>query len=322
MRGVRSLGLVGLYVASQVAALLLALPFRSEGLATTSNPNSPTAPLFLIGVIIVAPLFILFFARMNGGLAAIRWVILLGISFSLLFTLTAAFTLLLPQSYLIPPQMVGTFVQPAMILATASAVLLLAALLLEPQWWVVDFVGFVAAGSLIALFGISFSILPAVILLVALAIYDAVAVYGTKHMISLAEAVTEMKLPILLVMPSDAGFDYTRPGGLAKQRARPVEEREALFMGLGDVVFPGILVVAAYVWLPSRAVLGAIGGNLIVAIGALLGSLVGYALLMRLVGGGNPQAGLPLLNGGALAGYFLTFLIVFHTFGFGLNTAL
>ncbi|MCI4364060.1 MAG: hypothetical protein L3K13_07170 [Thermoplasmata archaeon] len=322
MRGVRSLGLVGLYVASQVAALLLALPFRSEGLATTSNPNSPTAPLYLIAVIVIAPLFILFFAKLNGGLAAIRWVILLGISFSLLFTLTAAFTVLLPQVYLIPPQEVGTFASPATLLATASAVLLLAALLLEPQWWVVDFVGFVAAGSLIALFGISFSILPAVILLVALAVYDAVAVYGTKHMISLADAVTEMKLPILLVMPAAAGFDYTQPGGLKKQRARPVEEREALFMGLGDVVFPGILVVAAYVWLPSKAVLGAVGGNLLVAIGALLGSLVGYAILMRLVGGGNPQAGLPLLNGGALAGYFLTFLLVFRTFGFGLNLTL
>ncbi|MCI4345210.1 MAG: hypothetical protein L3K07_00420 [Thermoplasmata archaeon] len=322
MRGVRSLGLVGLYVASQVAALLLALPFRSEGLATTSNPNSPTAPLYLIAVIVIAPLFILFFAKLNGGLAAIRWVILLGISFSLLFTLTAAFSLLLPQVYLLPPQEVGTFVSPATVLATASAVLLLAALLLEPQWWVVDFVGFVAAGSLIALFGISFSILPAVILLVALAVYDAVAVYGTKHMISLADAVTEMKLPILLVMPAGPGFDYTQPGGLKKQRARPVEEREALFMGLGDVVFPGILVVAAYVWLPSKAVLGAVGGNLVVAIGALLGSLVGYAFLMHLVGGGNPQAGLPLLNGGALAGYFLTFLLVFHTFGFGLNLAL
>ncbi|MCI4338266.1 MAG: hypothetical protein L3J72_03075, partial [Thermoplasmata archaeon] len=241
----------------------------------------------------------------------------------LLFTLSAAFSLLLPQVYLLPPAEIGTWVSPASLLAVVTAVLLLAALLLEPQWWVVDLVGFVAAGSLIALFGISFSILPTVILLVALAVYDAVAVYGTKHMISLAEAVTEMKLPILLVMPSEAGFDYTRPAGtLTAQRARPVEEREALFMGLGDVVFPGIMVVAAYAWLPTRAVLGGIGGNLVVAIGALLGSLVGYAVLMRLVARGNPQAGLPLLNGGALAGYALTFLLVFHSAGFGLTSGL
>ncbi|MCI4341141.1 MAG: hypothetical protein L3K11_02020 [Thermoplasmata archaeon] len=323
MRGVRSLGLVGLYIGSQIVALLLALPFRAAGYATNSNPSSPTAPLFLILVIVLAPIGILLVVRYKGGLNAIRWLILLGISFSLLFTLSAAFSLLLPQVYLLPPAEIGTWVSPASLLAVVTAVLLLAALLLEPQWWVVDLVGFVAAGSLIALFGISFSILPTVILLVALAVYDAVAVYGTKHMISLAEAVTEMKLPILLVMPSEAGFDYTRPAGtLTAQRARPVEEREALFMGLGDVVFPGIMVVAAYAWLPTRAVLGGIGGNLVVAIGALLGSLVGYAVLMRLVARGNPQAGLPLLNGGALAGYALTFLLVFHSAGFGLTSGL
>ncbi|MCI4334745.1 MAG: hypothetical protein L3K04_03855 [Thermoplasmata archaeon] len=323
MRGVRSLGLVGLYIGSQIVALLLALPFRAAGYATNSNPSSPTAPLFLILVIVLAPIGILLVVRYKGGLNAIRWLILLGISFSLLFTLSAAFSLLLPQVYLLPPAEIGTWVSPASLLAVVTAVLLLAALLLEPQWWVVDLVGFVAAGSLIALFGISFSILPTVILLAALAVYDAVAVYGTKHMISLAEAVTEMKLPILLVMPSEAGFDYTRPAGtLTAQRARPVEEREALFMGLGDVVFPGIMVVAAYAWLPTRAVLGGIGGNLVVAIGALLGSLVGYAVLMRLVARGNPQAGLPLLNGGALAGYALTFLLVFHSAGFGLTSGL
>jgi presenilin-like A22 family membrane protease len=323
MRGLRSLGLVGLYVGSQVVALLLALPFRAAGYATTSNPGSPTAPLYLIAVIVLAPIGILLVARYRGGLAAIRWVILLGIGFSLLFTLSAAFSLLFPQVYLLPPAEVGSFVSPASLLAITAAVLLLGTLLLEPHWWVVDFVGFVAAGSLIALFGISFSILPVIILLVALAIYDAIAVYGTKHMVSLAEAVTEMKLPILLVMPAEVGFDYTRPAQtLTTQRARPVEEREALFMGLGDVVFPGILVVAAYAWLPTHTVFAGIGGNLLVAVGALVGSLLGYAVLMRLVSGGNPQAGLPLLNGGALAGYLITFLLVFHSLGFGLSAGL
>ncbi|MCI4338538.1 MAG: hypothetical protein L3J72_04480, partial [Thermoplasmata archaeon] len=97
MRGVRSLGLVGLYIGSQIVALLLALPFRAAGYATNSNPSSPTAPLFLILVIVLAPIGILLVVRYKGGLNAIRWLILLGISFSLLFTLSAAFSLLLPQ---------------------------------------------------------------------------------------------------------------------------------------------------------------------------------------------------------------------------------
>ncbi|MFI5413532.1 MAG: presenilin family intramembrane aspartyl protease, partial [Candidatus Lutacidiplasmatales archaeon] len=100
---------------------------------------------------------------------------------------------------------------------------------------------------------------------------------------------------------------------------QPTEERQALFMGLGDVVIPGTLIVSAFIWLPtSPGVLG-VGANLWAALGALAGSLVGYGLLMRLVLRGNPQAGLPLLNGGALVGYALTYVLLFHSLTLGLT---
>ncbi len=38
-----------------------------------------------------------------------------------------------------------------------------------------------------ALFGISFGLLPAILLLSVLAVYDAISVYGTEHMLDLAE---------------------------------------------------------------------------------------------------------------------------------------
>jgi presenilin-like A22 family membrane protease len=40
---------------------------------------------------------------------------------------------------------------------------------------------------------------------------------------------------------------------------------------------------------------------------------------MRLVARGNPQAGLPLLNGGALVGYAIGYLLLFHSLGLGLG---
>lgn len=319
MRSLRPLGLVGLYIGAQVAALALALPFRAAGLQTTSNPGSATAPLYLIAIIVAAPVGILLVARVQGGLSALRWVILIGIAGSLTFTLSAAFQVLLPTWVFLPPAEAGFAFVPAVALAMLSAVLIFEALLLDPQWYVVDFAGFVAAGALIALFGISFDILPVFVLLILLAVYDAVAVYVTKHMVSLAEVVSDLKLPILMVMPGSASYDYTQSKGFVQQRAKPVEEREALFMGLGDVVFPGILVVSAYVWLPTVPGILGVGANLWVAVGALLGSLVGYAALMVLVAGGRPQAGLPFLNGGVIGGYLLTFLLVFHHGGFGLS---
>jgi presenilin-like A22 family membrane protease len=322
MRSLRWIGLLALYVGAQAIALLLAEPFRSAGLATSANPQSAAGPIEIILIIVIAPLFILGLARRKGGLGALRHLILFGIAAALYITLYATFSVLPPGLILPPPYGAELAFDPALVLAAMISAGLYLLLLMEPQWYVVDLVGFLAAGSLIAILGISFAILPAFILLLALLIYDAIAVYGTKHMLSLAEVVTDMKLPILLVMPDSAGYDYTRAPTLQEQRAQPVEQREALFMGLGDVVIPGTLVVSAFIWLPDHPAVLGLGGNLWAGVGALVGSLLGYAILMRLVLRGNAQAGLPFLNGGALAGYILAYLLVFRSFTFGLTGGL
>jgi presenilin-like A22 family membrane protease len=322
MRTIRWVGLLALYVGAQVVALLLADPFRAAGLSSTSNPQSVTAPLEIIVIIVAAPLAILWVARRQGGVAALRHLILIAIAAALYITLYATFSILPPGLVLLPPYGAENVIDPALILSATVSACLYLALLMEPQWYVIDLVGFVAAGSLIAILGISFAILPALILLIALLVYDAIAVYGTKHMLSLAEVVTDMKLPILMVMPGSAGYDYPAAPNLTAVRQQPVEEREALFMGLGDVVIPGTLVVSAFVWLPAHPEVFGVGGNLIAGLGALLGSLAGYALLMSRVLKGNAQAGLPFLNGGAIVGYVLAYVLVFHSFGLGLSPAL
>ncbi len=321
MRSARWLGLPALYIGAQLVGLALANPFRSEGLATAPNPQSPTAPLLILLIIVLAPLAILFFARRRGGLEAIRHVILVGIAASLYLTLFATFSLA-PGAVLLRPWGAEIVLSPALVLAAMASAGMYLALLLRPEWYVVDLAGFAAGGSLIAILGISFGILPALILLSVLMLYDAIAVYGTKHMVSLADAVTDMKLPILMVMPESVEYDYPHAVPLREQRGRPVEERSALFMGLGDVVIPGTLVVSAFVWLPVVPQVLGVGANLLVALAVLAGSLVGYAFLMRLVAGGNPQAGLPFLNGGAIAGYLLCYLLVFRSFTFGLTGGL
>ena len=322
MRSLRWLGLLGLYVGAQVVGLALAQPFRSEGLSSNSNPQSPTAPLLILVIIIVAPLFILFFARRRGGLSALRQLILVAIAGALYFTLYATFSLLPPGQVLLAPYAAEVTLDPALVFAAIVSSGLYFALLVEPQWYIVDLAGFLAAGSLIAILGISFGILPAFILLLALMVYDAIAVYRTKHMVSLADVVTDMKLPILMVMPDSAGYDYTNAPTLKEQRGQPTEERAALFMGLGDVVIPGTLIVSAFVWLPTSPHFLGLGANLWGALGAMVGSLVGYGVLMRLVLRGNPQAGLPLLCGGALIGYSVTYLLLFHSITLGLTTGL
>jgi presenilin-like A22 family membrane protease len=161
----------------------------------------------------------------------------------------------------------------------------------------VDSVGILVAAASAALLGISLGLLPVVLLLAALAVYDFIAVYKTKHMLSLADTVLELRLPVLLVVPKHLPYRFRDEAAKFKQ-AKPENkgEREAMFMGLGDLVMPTILVVSALQFAKP-------GWGLEPALGAAIGTLVGFGVLMGFVLKGRPQAGLPLLNGGAIVGF-------------------
>ncbi len=321
MRSLQSLGLLGLYVGSQLTALALAAPYIHAGLQTNASPNSVTNILPFIVAIVAIPLIILGIAKYAPSrVSMIRYFILFAISLSLVFTMGPTLDLLLPGPFYTAGGL--ALIDLGFYLGAFITSLVFLLLLLEPQWYVVDTVGYLAAGSLTAILGISLGLLPVLLLLVALMIYDAVAVYGTKHMVSLADVVSDMKLPILLVMPTEPSFDYTHSPSMKEARAKvkaAPEEREATFMGLGDVVIPGVLVVSAFVYVGHVSpFLHGLPANLIVALAAMLGSLLGYGILMYLVSRGNPQAGLPFLNGFGIAGYAVAYILLFHSWTLGL----
>ena len=186
-----------------------------------------------------------------------------------------------------------------------------------PEWYVVDTVGILVSVGAMALIGISLAILPVLVLLVALAVYDAISVYKTKHMIALADNVMEMRLPVLLVIPKDGKYSFRQQGKL-RDELESGERRGAMFMGLGDIIIPGLLVISAFTYLPAGMMWG-MEKPLLVAFGTLLGGLIGFSVLMRFVLKGNPHAGLPLLNGGTVVGYLVSYLIVYGDMGFHLS---
>jgi presenilin-like A22 family membrane protease len=188
-----------------------------------------------------------------------------------------------------------------------------------PEWYVVDTVGLVMGIGATVILGVTFAILPALVLLLILAIYDAISVYKTKHMISLADSVIDLNLPVLLVIPKKWSYSFRKEKPRLKEQLESGAEREAMFMGLGDIVIPSLLVVSALSFLPSSEGGLGIANNLLVSIGTMIGILIGFTVLMRFVMKGNPQAGLPLLNSGAIGGYIITYLLVFGDFGFGFN---
>jgi len=180
-------------------------------------------------------------------------------------------------------------------ISIAASLLLTVLLYVHPEWYVVDVYGVLIGAGAAAIFGVSLSVLPVVLLLLALAIYDIIAVYKTKHMLTLAEGVLSLKLPVMLVVPTKKGFSLKSMSKLGERG-----EREAYFMGLGDAVIPAILVVSAAVFIQAPAVLGWVN---LPSLLALVGSFAGFFALMLAVRSGKPQAGLPFLNTGTLLGY-------------------
>src|SRR3989441_6738401 len=307
------LAMAGMLVVSQVIALILAPNYLQLNFqAFPGQENNPVNPLLYIILILAFTALILLLVRYRKR-NLMKYVIL----GSIFLTVATVFVVpLYLATYLWMDLDLASNV--AIIGAFLLAILIVYALYKYPEWYLVDTVGIAIAAGVTAILGISFAILPAFLLLLGLAAYDAWAVYRSKHMVTLADEMTSQKLPILLLVPKKASYSYIQQKSLKEQIAKG-EERGGKFMGLGDIIIPGVLVVSASIFLqpqfgyPAIAVLG-VPGYLFISIMTMVGALVGFTILMRFVMKGNPQAGLPLLNGGAIAGYIVSFLFAFGTF--------
>ena len=212
------------------------------------------------------------------------------------------------------------------------SVILMIILFFRPEWYVVNLVGILVGAGVIAMLGISFVPWLIIIFMVIAAIYDAWAVYKSKHMLDLADTMVNLKLPILLVAPQEKNYSFIQEKNAIKDTTEIQEtdigknkfdefdkkqlkikketSRDAMFMGLGDVIFPGILVISAITWLPEGTLILGIDATLWIGVFTMLGGLCGYFVLMGFVALGKPQAGLPLLNSGSIFG-FLSSTILF-----------
>ncbi|MGY8691429.1 MAG: presenilin family intramembrane aspartyl protease PSH [Candidatus Poseidoniales archaeon] len=227
--------------------------------------------------------------------------------------------------------MSATFLNIFAILTTVGLMTLLHK---YPEWYVVNSVGVLVGAGVITLLGVTFTPSLIIIFMIIAAIYDHWAVNKSKHMLELADTMINLKLPVLLVAPKERGYSFRDEKDKImqedisstdnNQNKTEKKSRDALFMGLGDVIFPGILVISSVTFLPEigPVVFDTWGGPtlpihlgpMLVGLGTLFGGLCGYVALMTQVARGKPQAGLPLLNGGSILGY-----IIFGSIAIGFN---
>jgi len=282
------LGMLVMMVLVEIGALLLSLPMKAAGITAFEDPASVLNPLIFIAILLAftAVLLVLLKYRYKKLIEAI-------IAISIFFTFVYIFSSIVS---VFSNNEILAIVMPLILSGLAIALLVL-----FPEWYVIDTLGILIAAGAASIFGISLGIVPVLVLLVLLAVYDAISVYKTKHMITLAEGVMEMKTPILFVIPKKVSYSYIRDG-IGKIGEG---ERGAFIMGMGDLIMPAILVVSANMFLKS-------GGLLFInipALGAMIGSLAGLVVLLWFVNKGKPQAGLPPLNGGAIIGFLIGYAI-------------
>ncbi|MBO5118770.1 hypothetical protein J6B78_02495 [Methanocorpusculum sp.] len=277
-------GMVLLLIAANILALLLINPMQNAGLFAFEDPDSVGNVIFFLFLMLVFTAILLLLIRKKA-----RFVISAIIALSLAAVIYyVAFALLYP---LIPEI-------AAHLLAAALGLGGILLLKFYPEWFVIDAVGLITAAGCAAIFGISLSPLPVILLLILLIVYDYISVHKTKHMLTLADGVMQQNMPIMFLVPKKLHYSFRRSGLSIQSRK---EERSAYMLGLGDVIFPGVLIVSAQVYAGGFAVLGIA----LPALGALLGAVLGMVLLALPMRSGKPQPGLPLINGCATLGFII-----------------
>ncbi|MFA5347496.1 MAG: presenilin family intramembrane aspartyl protease PSH [Methanoregula sp.] len=275
-----------LLLAVEIGAILISLPVQAAGITAFEDPTSVANPFIFIAILLVFTGFLLLLIKY-------KWVKVMSaiIGLSIFLTFGYIFAALVPV-------VLGT-TDLATIVILALSVIAMVLLYKYPEWYIIDSLGILIGAGVASIFGVSLDILPVVVLLILLAVYDAISVYKTKHMITLAEGVIDLKTPILFVIPKRRDYSFIRDG---IGKLDDGGERAAFIIGMGDLIMPSILVVSANVFLKGWRLLGIIN---LPALGAILGSLAGLGLLLSFVASGKPQAGLPPLNGGTILGFLV-----------------
>ena len=275
-----------LFTVSSIFATYLSTLIIESGLETA--PSSPTAGASYIIVYLAAALvfsgIVIFLGRKNLG-KILRWIFIAVIAYVVFYVwlYLGAFIAQTELQYLI-------------IIFAAPAIMVLL-MIFKNEWYVVDAAGFFLVAGVASLWGMIIGVWASVGFLVVFAIYDYIAVYRTKHMVSLAKVAVEDQLPLLFVFPGEKGV---RMKDLKLSETGEKGDKKVLFLGFGDMVFPAIMVVSSTIY--GRPDI--IPFMLFPLIGAIIG--MGFLFFTSV---SKPAPGLPMINAGAVSGFLLAFLI-------------
>lgn len=252
---------LALFVAEQLSAI--------RSITTTSLSEGMSALYFLIFFFAVTLFFLVLFHVYKGN-ALYRIIFVITVFAGLL----KIFELVFPTS-----------------LSAIVAVVFIIGLFLLPLVWVHDLIVLFAGAGIGAIFGLQFHWTFAMILLVILSFYDIIAVFITKHMVTLAHELIKRSCTFALIIPEHiiqfrASLMAIRPGS------------GFLILGGGDIVLPMFLTASAYAARP-------IAGWCAIA-GMCAGVFLNH---IWLTSSRVPLPALPLISLGGIAGTFIGLIV-------------
>ncbi len=177
-----------------------------------------------------------------------------------------------------------------------------------------NFAAVLSSAGFGALFGFSAGLLPAILFVIGISVYDYVAVFKTRHMLAMSRALGSGSLSFTITASSHKQSQIPKeevrapasvkllskpPMPSSSSQVRPTDEEERLDLGTGDLAVPAMLAVSAY------PVAGIAGSAAVIA-----GSTVSlYFLLHFVLSKRVALPAMPPISLGALSALLLAILL-------------
>lgn len=204
----------------------------------------------------------------------------------LIMNLFFIFTLFLGANFFL-----SLFINPSAALYFTTALIITR--FIFPSIFLHNLLFLLAITSFSGFLSLQFSQTTIIILLAALAVYDIISVYVTKHMVKMAEAMIEKHLIFGFIIPEKIKYNFW-----TTEKARPGSG--VIFLGGGDVGLPLFLV--------ANVASSSLAQGIVVAIFAILGMTLSYWLFVSQKFK-KPMPALPPISMMTILGYLLVRMI-------------
>jgi presenilin-like A22 family membrane protease len=304
---------LGLYVAGVMINNSTNPEFSGMDVTPTKDPGSFLNVIYFVIVVLVGALFLLVLIKYYKGVFAYK----LLESFIIFFASYIVFNAIL-YSFSGPLSKIWAPLGEPDLWAILGGLCLAGLKYAKPN--TKNIAAIISSAGVGALFGFSVDLLPAVLFIIFLSIYDFYAVFKTKHMVTMARelgkrnmsfsvSVESMKkrkpTPAELKQMKAAEKKLEAAGEAPKPLKEFIEERTHLELGTGDMAIPLMLAVSAFKF-------GGLNHGMYYALAATIGACAGlYFVLDYVLSRKSFLPALPPISAGALLGIGLVWLAGF-----------